>query len=91
MRTSFSIKGLDWPGNLYSYQLLGPINKLGKFRWYYAFATRDPGVEYSISCVKVNHHLMPIASGGLVLHASELDHRSKVRAIAECCRNANPL
>ncbi len=93
MNPVVQVKGLNWPLRQGAYtSLLGPVNNLGKFRWYYGFFSREDG-NYDLRCVKVNGYLQMVAAGKLdnLSIVSANPEKQKSRLIAKCIRNAKPL
>lgn len=86
------VKGLSWPAKQGPHTtLLGPVNNLGKFRWYYGFFSRMDRC-FDLRCVKVNHLLEAIAIGRLDnLSIDLLDSQKQKSLIAKCIRKAEPL
>lgn len=87
------VKGLNWPAKQGPHTtLLGPVNNLGKFRWYYGFFSSFDRY-FDLRCVKVNHLFEVIAIGKLDnLSIDAFDsEKQKSRVIAKCIRNAEIL
>ena len=57
--TFAKIQGFDWPSTLGAYTLMGPVNKLGSWRWY------ELKFDGMTQRVKVNHLLRPIDLKGI--------------------------
>lgn len=93
MNTVVQVKGLKWPLKQGAYTtLLGPVNNLGEFRWYYGFLSREDG-NYDLRCIKVNSLLQMVAVGRLdnFSIAPANSEKQKSQLIAKCIRNAQPL
>jgi len=91
MDTVIQVKGLNWPAKQGPHTtLLGPVNNLGKFRWYYGFfSSMDRCLN--LRCVKINHLLEVIAIGKLDNLSVEVCQKQKSRLIAECIRKVQSL
>lgn len=53
------VQGFEWPSVLGHYSLMGPVNRLGSWRWY------ERQFDGMVQRVKVNHLLDPIDFRGL--------------------------
>lgn len=88
---SAQVQGLPWPAKLYGYSLLGPVNNLGKFRWYCktcCFLEESNTQRLNLSCVKVDNQLQPIAIGEIYGILGSLSQVESQRVIAKCIRRA---
>lgn len=93
MNTEIKVKGLNWPLRQGPYAtLLGPINNLGKFRWYYGFFSREDG-GYDLRCIKFDSFSQMTAFGKLDNLPVDIlnSEKQKSRMIAKCIRNAQPF
>ena len=53
------VQGFEWPSVLGHYSLMGPVNRLGSWRWY------EHKFDGMTQRIKVNHLLEPIDLKGL--------------------------
>ena len=99
MNTVVRVKGANWPKTSAHGFLLGPVNNLGRFRWYYNFwPCLDQG--FGLTCSKVNSFLGVVAVGrirlsegsaeGFESQESRLIDKCTSRLIAKCIRKARP-
>ena len=100
MNTTVRVKGANWPKTSARGFLLGPVNNLGRFRWYYNFwPCLDQG--FGLTCSKVDSSLRLVAVGRICLsegsaegfesQESRLIDKCISRLIAKCIREARPL
>ena len=54
MTKLYKIEGLEWPPTLGHFKLMGPVNRLGAWRWY------ERQFDGMTQRVKVDHLLRPI-------------------------------
>lgn len=57
----FRVQGLAWPEKIGDFTLMGPVNRLGSWR-YYAKPQREGDFDRFILQVKVDNSLEPITS-----------------------------
>lgn len=91
--TSVQVQGLNWPARLPGYDLLGPVNNLGKFRWYCKtyYYVGESGLErLGFKCIKIDNYLRPVSVGDIEDLPQCLSSVQHHRAIAKCIRKARP-
>lgn len=91
---SVQVQGLQWPARLPGYDLLGPVNDRGKFRWYcktYYYVGESGMEKLGFKCIKVGNQLQVIATGDIEDLSPSLSRVQHQRAIAKCIRKAKPF
>jgi hypothetical protein len=58
MNITYRVSGLDWPATLGDFSLMGPVNRLGAWRWYQRSVVIDD--QQVIERVKIDSQLQPI-------------------------------
>lgn len=91
---SVQVQALQWPARLPGYDLLGPVNNRGKFRWYcktYYYVGESGMGKLGFKCIKVGSRLQVIATGDIEDLSPSLSRVQHQRAIAKCIRKAKPF